>query len=80
MHAQEGLRPFGEKYLGQYGTFTYHFNLRSSDAIGLDLREVLKVIVAQPPYDFLADTALAGDTGWITNEYRRSSLVVEKLK
>jgi hypothetical protein len=80
MHEQKGLRPFGSRYLGQFGVFNYHFNLRSSDTIGLELENVLELKVAQPSPDFWAGTALAGETDWITNENRWKSLKVEKLK
>src|ERR1039457_1433589 len=80
IHEQKGLRPFGARYLGQFGVFNYHFSLRSSDAIGLKLEDVLELKVAQPSPDFWADTALSGDTDWITNKNRWKSLKVEKLK
>jgi len=80
MHEQTGLRPFGARYLGQFGVFNYHFNLRSSDTIGLELANVLELKVAQPSPDFWANTALAGDTDWITNKNRWKSLKVEKFK
>jgi hypothetical protein len=80
MISKDGLRPFGERYFGRFGDYTYHFHLRSSDVIGLKLENVLELTVPQPPSDLLVNTALDGDTGWITDEHRRKSLSVEKIK
>jgi hypothetical protein len=77
---KEGLRPFGKSYVAESGTYTYHFNLRSSDSLGLKIENVLELTVPGVPADFLKGTALAGDTGWITDEYRRKSLRVEKAE
>jgi hypothetical protein len=76
---KEGLRPFGNSYVDSNGTYTYHFNLRSSDSLGLKIENVLELTVPGVPADFFKGTALAGDTGWITDEYRRKSLKVEKV-
>jgi len=80
MQNVEGLRPFGKSYVNESGTYTYHFNLRSSDSLGLKIENVLELTVPGVRSDFLGGTALAGDTGWIADEYRRKSLRVEKAK
>jgi hypothetical protein len=77
---KEGLRPFGKSYVNESGTYTYHFNLRSSDPLGLKIEDVLELTVPGVPASFSDGTALAGDTGWITDEYRRKSLKVEKAE
>src|SRR5664279_4968740 len=75
---REGLRPFGKDFVDSNGTYTYHFSLRSSDSLGLKIENVLELTVPGVSATFLDGTALSGDTGWITDEYRRKSLKVEK--
>jgi len=82
MVEKSGLRPFGDEYIreapGKY--YTYTFDLRSPEVIGLDLRDLLKLTVRGLPDDFLADTALSGDTSWVTDETRWPLTDLEKLK
>jgi hypothetical protein len=82
MVEKSGLRPFGDEYIGDApGQFyTYTFDLRSPEVIGLDLRDFLKLTVQGLPADFLSDTALAGDTSWVTDKTRWPLTDLEKLK
>jgi hypothetical protein len=80
MEDQSGLRPFGSDYLDQQEEYTYHFDIRSLQVIGLDLRDFLRLHVPGLPPNFLADTALAGDKDWVTNKALWPMTELEKLK
>lgn len=80
MKDQPGLRPFGGEYLDQQHEYTYHFDLRSPQVIGLDLRDLLRLKVPGLPANFLADTALGGDKDWVTNSALWPMTELEKLK
>ena len=80
MKDQAGLRPFGSDYLDQQQEYTYHFDIRSPQVIGLDLRDLLRLRVPGLPSNFLADTALAGDKDWVTNKALWPMTELEKLQ
>jgi len=80
MVEKSGLRPFGDEYEGEKGRYTYSFDLRSPEVIGLDIRDVLKLTVIGLPDNFLSDTAFAGDTSWVTDKTLWPLTDLEKLK
>lgn len=82
MKDKRGLRPFGEDYLlaGKGEEYRYHFDIRSPTAIGLDLRDFIRLTVPGLPDNFLSDTALAGDKDWVTNKALWPMTELEKLK
>jgi hypothetical protein len=73
----DGLRLFRD---GEWAVASRSLVLWSSESHRHRLANVFEFTVPQPLPDFLAGTALAGDTGWMTGEFRRRSLVVEKVK
>ena len=79
---KSGLRPFGDEYISDRSgdTYTYTFDLRSPEIVGLDLRDFLKLTVYGVPDNLLADTALAGDRSWVTDKALWPSTDVERLK
>jgi hypothetical protein len=80
MKDQSGLRPFGSEYLDENQMYTYHFDIRSPQVIGLDLRDLVRLQVTGLPVDFLSDTALVGDKEWVTNKALWPMTELEKLK
>ena len=82
MKDQAGLRPFGSDYrlASENESYTYHFDIRSPEVIGLDLRDLVRLTVPGLPDNFLADTALAGDKEWVTNSALWPMTELEKLK
>lgn len=80
MKEKSGLRPFGSDYLRPDSDYTYHFDIRSTEVIGLDLRDLLRLKVPGIPDGFLSDTALAGDKDWVTNKALWPMTELEKLR
>ena len=82
MKDQSGLRPFGSDYYlaSKQQNYTYHFDIRSPQVIGLDLRDLVRLMVPGLPDNFLSDTALAGDKDWVTNKALWPMTELEKLK
>ena len=80
MHGQSGLRPFGDEYRTKDDSYAYHFDIRSPEIIGLDLRDLVRLTVLGLPDGFLADTALAGTKEWVTNKALWPMTELEKLK
>jgi hypothetical protein len=82
MKDKSGLRPFGGEYLDdkdESHKYTYHFDIRSPQVIGLDLRDLVRLTVPGLPDNFLSDTALAGDKEWVTNKAIWPMTELEKL-
>jgi hypothetical protein len=77
-----GLRPFGEKYINEKSLekYTFTFDIRSPGPIGLDIRDFVRLIVPGLPEEYLAGTALAGDSSWVTDKSRWDLTELEKFK
>jgi hypothetical protein len=79
-----GVRPFGREYLDARSAdrdaeYRYLLDLASPDPIGLGLHDFLELRLPPLPADFMAGTALAGDTSWVTDEHKQTLTEVQQV-